>query len=29
MDVDQIARADIGDLWDQDIPEGKVLLSKK
>jgi len=28
MDVDQIVRDDIGGLWDQEIPDGKVLLSK-
>jgi hypothetical protein len=28
MDVDQIARADIGGLWDQEIPDGKALLAK-
>lgn len=28
MDVDQVARADIADLWGQNIPDGKALLSK-
>lgn len=29
MDVDQVVMADIGELWDQPIPEGKALLAKK
>jgi hypothetical protein len=28
MDVDQIARADIKQLWQQEIPEGKAILAK-
>lgn len=28
LDSDMIAMADIGELWDQDIPRGKVLLAK-